>query len=150
MFKQIAAGFMPLIGGGTMEVSAVFVADLVRAALSVLGNEACHGQTYHVANPEWETMEEFLQTLARVMEIDPWRIPVPLWALYPVCAVQEVWARITSRPSVLNLKKMREYEAPGWVCSVEKIREDLDFVTSTPLEEGIERTLRWYEQEDWL
>lgn len=150
LFKQVNRGFMPLIGGGAMQVSAVYVADLVEAILRVTGKQEYNGRTYHVASPHSKTMEQFLETLADVMEVDPWRIPVPLWALYPVCIAQELWARVTSRPSMLNLQKIREYEAPGWVCSVDKIREEVEFETATPLAEGIERTFHWYEENDWL
>jgi nucleoside-diphosphate-sugar epimerase len=50
----------------------------------------------------------------------------------------------------VNLAKIPEYTAPGWVASTERAARDFGFVAATPLDEGIRLTLEWYEGNGWL
>ena len=79
---------------------------------------------------------------------------LPLWlpgvALWPVCLASEAASRVTGRPSILSRQKFQELRAAGWVCSVERIRQDLGFVAPTPLPQGIGQTLAWYREAGWL
>ena len=79
-------------------------------------------------------------------------VPVllPFALLYPVCLGQELLARVTGKPNILSRQKIKEMKAPGWVCSTDLIRRDLQFTAGTSLREGIARTITWYEQNGWL
>jgi len=150
MFRIVRAGFAPLIAGEKFQVSVVFAADVAEAVTKVLGTERSFGRTYHVAHPEPEAIEGFLSLAAELMDIRPFRIHVPTWALLAVCVWQEVRARITATPSILNLQKMQEYRAPGWVCASQKMERELGFTPPTSLRQGISATLAWYERNGWL
>ena len=84
------------------------------------------------------------------MVVRPWRVLLPRAVLYPLGGLQEVLARLTGRPGILSRDKVREIQAPGWVCTTEKIEKDLGFSAPTPLNQGVARTLDWYRRQGWL
>lgn len=149
VFQAVRWHVAPLLGGGRLPLSLVYVEDVAAAVAACMGNPAAHGKTYHVAAPEPCTVRDFMREAADFMEVRALRLPVPLAALYPVAVAQELFARLTRKPGILTRQKLREMRARGWVCSTEAIRRDLQFA-ATPLPEGIARTVGWYEQNGWL
>ncbi|MGO8704011.1 MAG: NAD-dependent epimerase/dehydratase family protein [Candidatus Brocadiia bacterium] len=150
VFKAVRRHLMPLIGGGRMQLSLVCVGDVAAAALRCLGNPQAYRKTYHVASPEPCSTRDFLREIAAVMNVRTVPIFIPFALLYPVALGRELLARATGKPNILSRQKLREMKAPGWVCSTDLIRRDLQFTAGTRLSEGIARTITWYEQNGWL
>ncbi len=150
LFKMVRWGLMPLIDGGRQPISLVYVRDAARAVRRALECGAAPGNIYHVAHSEPCSQRQFLEHMAGVMGVDPLRLPVPHVALYPVCLFQEAGARLTGRASMMNLQKIPEYAAPGWVASTAAASEELDFVAGTDLAEGVRLTYEWYAEHGWL
>jgi nucleoside-diphosphate-sugar epimerase len=150
VFKAARRHLMPLVRGGRMQLSLVYVEDVAAAALRCLGNPQAYRKTYHVAHPEPCAMRDFLREIAATMNVRAVMVPIPLALLYPAALGRELLGRITGEPNILSRQKLREMKAPGWVCSSDLIRRDLQFIAGTPLREGIARTIAWYEQNGWL
>jgi len=149
-FKTVAGGVAPLIKGGRQRVSLVYVADLVRAVVAALEAPQEAAGVYHVAHPLPLTQRELLETIAEAMGKRPFYVPMPAPLLYVAFAVRDLVSRVTRKPSIVNLGKIPEYTAPGWVCSTERAASRLGFTARTPIEEGVRLTLRWYIEHGWL
>ncbi len=150
VFRWLSRGIMPLIDGGRQPLNLVYVRDVVEGVLTALRSREARGETYHLAHPRRCTQREFLDALAEGMGARPVRIFLPHHALYPVCLLAELKGRVTGRAGILNLQKMAEYAAPGWVCATRKAEEELGFRAETPLPEGVRRTYRWYVEQGWI
>jgi nucleoside-diphosphate-sugar epimerase len=150
LFKVVRWGLMPLIDGGRQPISLVYVRDAARAVRRALESVAAQGNIYHIAHSEPRSQRQFLECIAGVMGVDPLRLRVPHVALYPVCLLQEAGARLTGRASIVNLQKIPEYAAPGWVASTAAAAEELGFVAGTDLAEGVHLTYEWYAGHGWL
>jgi nucleoside-diphosphate-sugar epimerase len=50
----------------------------------------------------------------------------------------------------LNLARVEELWASGFVCRVDRIREQLNVTAEVDLPEGLADTAAWYEREGWL
>jgi len=150
VFKAVRRHLMPLIGGGRMSLSLVYVEDVAAAALRCLGNPLAYGKTYHVASPWPCVTRDFLGEVAVVMNVRTIPIYIPFALLYPVALGRELLARVTGKPNILSRQKLKEMKAPGWVCSTDLIRRELQFTAGVSLREGIARTITWYEQNGWL
>jgi nucleoside-diphosphate-sugar epimerase len=150
VFRAVKRHVIPLIGGGRMPLSLVYVGDVASAALRCLGNPRAYRKTYHVASPAPCATRDFLREIAAVMNVRAVPVFIPFALLYPVALGRELLARVTGRPNILSRQKLREMKAPGWVCSTELIRRDLQFTAGVSLREGISRTITWYEQNGWL
>lgn len=149
-FKAVAGGFAPLVGGGGQPLSLAYVEDVAEAIVRTVEAGGPLGGIYHIAHPEPATQRSVLEAIGSAVGRKPLMMPLPGWVLYPVCALRGLWARITGRPSIMNLSKVPEYRAPGWVCSTEAARTHLGFVARTPLEDGLQRAVEWYRREGWL
>lgn len=149
-FRAVSWHILPLFDGGHQEMNLVYGPDVAAATLRCLGADAARNRVYNVASEGFYTTRAFMKTIAEAMQV--WT--VPLWlpgaALYPVCLLHENISKITGRPSILNRQKYKELTAPGWACSVQRIRNELGFVCPTDLETGVTRTIAWYRDEGLL
>ncbi len=150
VFEAIRRGFMPLVGTGARSLSLIYVTDLVEAVSKVIGCARCERNTYHLAHAVPSTQRDFFSRIAQAMGVAAVPLPMPVLALYAVCLARDLWSRITSRPSMMNLDKIAEIRASGWVCATDRAVEDFGFSAGTSLGEGIGLTLAWYEENGWL
>jgi nucleoside-diphosphate-sugar epimerase len=149
-FRAVSWHLRPLFDGGRQDLNLVYGPDVAAAAMRCLGEQQAHHRIYNVASARFYTTRAFLEKIAEVM--NTWTVGVwmPSAVLYPVCLMHEWVSRITGRPTILNRQKYQELRAPGWACSVDRIRKELDFVCPTALGEGIQRTIDWYRTRGWL
>lgn len=149
MFKAVNNHLLPR-PNRDQALSLVYAKDLADAVVVCLTRPEAAGQTYFVASPQPVTSRGLAQKIAQQM--GRWTVPCPIPApiLWVVCLWQEIRARVTREPSLLNLQKFVELRAPGWVCKPSKLSRDIGFTCKTPLEEGIAQTLDWYIGQGWL
>jgi nucleoside-diphosphate-sugar epimerase len=50
----------------------------------------------------------------------------------------------------LDRARWKEIDAKGFVCRIDKARDQLGFVASTDLREGLKQTAEWYLRQGWL
>ena len=149
MFKAVRSHVLPR-PKKTQALSLVYVKDLAQVVVRCLLSPVAVGKAYFVASPEIVTSRRMADEIAAQM--NHWTIPLPvpgpvLWA---VCLIQQLFAQLTGKASVLNLQKYAELRAPGWVCSPSKLLAETGLRCETNLKEGIARTLEWYRLEHWL
>lgn len=149
LFRAVRSHLLPRTNA-RQALSLVYVEDLVDAILATFKSPIASRKTYFAAPFEVVTARHMTDIIAR--KLQSWTLPIPLpsLALWPICAVQELFARVTGRPSLLNLQKFSELRAPGWVCDSSLLAREIGFKCPTNLEAGIERTLAWYKQNGWL
>jgi nucleoside-diphosphate-sugar epimerase len=131
-------------------LSLVFVKDLAEAVVVSLDHPAASRQTYFVASKEIVTARQMAEEIAAQM--NRWTVPCPLPValLWPICLTQEMWSRLSGRPTLLNLQKFAELRAPGWVCDSSRAQRELGVECKTTLKEGVAQALTWYQAEKWL
>jgi len=149
-FKSVAGGMAPLIKGGRQRLCSVYVADVVRGVMKVLADPDAGQGPYHLAHPMPLTQREMLEEMSAAAGRQPLYLPVPALLLYPAFALRGLLSRVTGRPTVMDLQKIPDYVAPGWVCSTARAAEELAFTASTGFAEGAGRTYRWYVEHGWL
>jgi nucleoside-diphosphate-sugar epimerase len=150
LFQKVKQRLMPLVGDPNRSLNMVYGPDVASAVLFTLAKDRGKGKTYHVAAEPPCTDEEFMEEIARSMNVRPVRLRIPRLVLYLGCSIQEILSHATGRATMLNRQKVPELLAPGWVCTTDRIRHDLGFTAPTPLKEGVRRTLAWYRREGWL
>ncbi|MCA9238661.1 MAG: NAD-dependent epimerase/dehydratase family protein [Planctomycetales bacterium] len=144
-----------------LPVSLVYSDDLADAmALAVergeraaAFDEACpHDPTglYYAAFAEQTTWAEVGRLAAAAMGM---RVLVPRLRKYPFlipALVGDLLGRVTGKPTLFGMDKLREASASGWQCSSEKARTQLGFTTPEPMEQRYRETVEWYRVEGWL
>ncbi|MCX8157313.1 MAG: NAD(P)-dependent oxidoreductase [Verrucomicrobiae bacterium] len=150
LFKAVRRGLLPCFGGGRQQLSLVYAPDLAAAIVHCLTHPGAVGKVFHVAHAEVIHVRQVGEVAARYWGLKPVPLVLPVAALWPVCAAQEIINQVTRRPQVVNLQKYRELAAPGWVCDVSRLKECTGFSAPTPVEQGVPATLDWYRQAGWL
>jgi nucleoside-diphosphate-sugar epimerase len=150
MFKAARARWVPSFGGGRQQLSLVYVEDVAHAVLACLKGAAPKNRIYNVAHAEVLTAHALMAEIGRQLGVNTIQIPLPTPLLWPVCLIAEGITRLSGRPSIVNLQKYPELTAPGWVCDNRQLRDALGYEPVTGLQDGIARTLAWYQQQGWL
>lgn len=150
LFQVVKMRVRPSFIGGIKQMSFLYVKDLAEAILQVLLHPQAAGKTYFVAGREVVSPQDFMAMIARSMGVRVVSVPIPVQLMWPVCALQELMARITNRPVIVNRQKYAEFCSQAWVCDPSRIERELGVVCPTPLREGIQETIRWYRQHGWL
>jgi len=150
LFQKVKRRMMPLVSGAKRSLNMVYGPDVAAAVLCSLTRDRGAGETYHVAAQPPCSDEEFMQEIARSLNVQPFRLRIPRSGLYLACVIQEIGSKLTGRPNILCRQKMPELLAPGWVCRTNRIHQDLGFTAPTSLKEGVGRTVEWYRREGWL
>ena len=150
LFKAIHWRVLPKFLGGVKAMSFVFVKDLAEAVVTCLTHPAAAGKTYFTAARAAVAPHDFAKVIAEQVGIRVLTLPLPTAMLWSVCVVQEAFAKLTRKPSILNRQKYAELSAPGWVCDPTRLREETGFDCATPPKEGIAQTIAWYRQHGWL
>jgi len=76
------------------------------------------------------------------------RAPIPV--VRCIAAASEIAGRITDRPTILSLDKLREGTAGSWTCDATKARRDLGHRPAASLAERFSQTAAWYRSAGWL
>ncbi len=149
MFKMVERGWMPLFGTGR-EVSLIHAQDLARQVLLQLTEEAAIGQVFHAAPYDPVSLEQFGQTMGKVLGNQPRPLQLPDGLLkhgYPL--VYPAIRALGIRPP-FQVDKLPDMLARRWTISGEKARRLLGFEGRFPLLTGVGQTAEWYRWKGWL
>jgi nucleoside-diphosphate-sugar epimerase len=159
LFRNVRRFRSFVVTGLGRHLSVVYVADLAAALIAAanrgerLPGDAsnCGCGYYFVAADERPAFAELARMVARsVNRPYAWPIPLPMPALWIVGGIGETIGKLTGRARYVNLDRVREVAAGDWICSSEKARRDLGFVPGAPLEQRIEQTAQWYQEQGWI
>lgn len=147
LFRLARRGIFP-IPNRRAEYNIVHVEDVARGFEQV-ATLAAPGETFFLGHPEQVTIATLLKGLAAVLG-RPFR-PIVLPRL-GMRALAEVGSLVSAIgvPVPLDRARWREIDADGFVCRVDKARDQLGFVATTALADGLAQTAEWYEQNGWM
>ncbi len=150
VFQYARAGWGPVIGDGTQELSVVYAGDLATALIAAATAPAAAGRLYYAAHPHVTTSLGFVEAVGRAVGKRPRvvRFPAPLAraALWTVGSL----AHLAGRATVLSADKANEFLAPAWTCRADALARDAGWRAETDLEPGLTRTAAWYRTEGWV
>ena len=138
------------VGYKQQDITFVFVDDVVQAVFL-----ACdHGQTgrkYFLSDGEVYQSTTFSDLIRRELG-SPWwiRITAPIWVLRVITFFGDLIAHVTGKISALNNDKYHILRQRNWRCDIEPARRELGYEPRVQLEEGVRRSIKWYQENGWL
>lgn len=139
--------------GGEKFYSMIHVLDLVDAlVLMARAQVQADPPLYYVSGDEMLGFSEMIQVIEEDSKALRLRLPVPPVALKALkLGLKVLGGRM---PLVgggrLSLDKIKELEPDFWICSNERLKAEIGFRPKFPLREGIQSTLKWYQEAGWL
>ncbi|MEM8866216.1 MAG: NAD-dependent epimerase/dehydratase family protein, partial [Planctomycetota bacterium] len=82
---------------------------------------------YYAADPTPSTWADAGRMAADGMGVGVWVIKLRKWPFIIPALVGDLMGRLSGKPSIFGMDKLREASATGWVCSVEKAASELGF-----------------------
>ncbi len=149
--KSIQAGLDLAVGAVPQQITFIYVKDLARVAFTALEKETVRNKEYFVADGDVHTDESFARLIQEVLEkknVLHARIPLSLVRIACICS--EFLGKLTGKGMTLNTDKYIILKQRNWICDVKPLQEELDFQPAYRLKEGLEETIKWYKEHQWL
>lgn len=150
VFKAARLGIAPVFGTGAMELSLVYVTDLVDAMIRAATSDATRHQLFYVNHPEVITSADLVRGIGREMGREVSLFPIPEWMARVALNATGAWAAALSRKTILRADKANEFYQEAWTGDAS------DFVAATgwtphwDFATGIASTAAWYRTAKWL
>ncbi|MFZ5915853.1 MAG: NAD-dependent epimerase/dehydratase family protein [Chloroflexota bacterium] len=148
LFRAIRNGRFFFIGSGESQVHPTFVDDAVRGMMLV---EAAgqNGRIYHVAGPEPVTVHRLATAVAGALGVPPPRRRVPRWLAWIGAGVLEMAALfLPFRPPLTRSGVNFFTETRAF--STARAQAELGYEAQVSLDEGVRRTVVWYQERGLL
>jgi nucleoside-diphosphate-sugar epimerase len=150
MVKTILSGLDVSAGMREQRLTFIYVRDLVDAAFLALRSSVT-GKAYFVADGNVYTDKEYTALIRTILgKKFVLRLKMPLFVIRLVSVVAESISKITKKPSTLNRDKFKIMKQRNWICEVEPLQKDLGFSAKYDLRKGLEESIRWYKDHQWI
>ena len=149
LFKYAKAGILPLIGSFEF-FNMIHVKDLVKALILIMDTQKSLNQTYFVSDGNHYRLQEMGQKLSRIMNRDIKYVKIPVLIAKIYFSIVQTYNKLKGSTSMVNKDKLREITHGQWICSIEKIKKELNFTPSIEIDTGLYETYRWYIENGWL
>lgn len=155
VFQGLRRGLAALPGWKRQFPMSVIHARDAAQALLLLCREEARG-VYHVNDGGVHSMRTFYEGMARALGRPAHLIPVPVPVLGLTACAAGLWGmacrlvRPGGRAPNWNLDKFREARHEGWLCDSTRIHEELGYVPTVSLAEGLAEAVAGYRAEGLL
>ncbi len=148
-FKLINKNIEGYIGSRDQHLAFIYVKDLAKVVLDATVSP--HSQkAYFVSDGKHYTQWDLGKYAKRILNKKTFRVHVPIGLVRSIAWLLEQPAKITGNYPALNLEKVNILESMNWKCDIEPLKKDLGFEPEYDLEKGLEETLAWYKENNWL
>lgn len=127
----------------------IYVEDLAELILLAALNEKSQ-RSYFATDGHVYTGDAFSGFIKESLQKWVLQIKVPIFIIKAMAFLSEKWGQSRGEYPILNLDKVHEIKARSWVCDVSNLYKDLGFVAKHDLRSGIQKTVHWYKQHNWL
>ena len=149
LFQSAVFGVSVFYGNRDHRMSWIYVDECVEGIIDAAGHPQTEGKGYFLANEQILTWGDFQATVCEVIGKPVRELNLPEQLLWAGAFAGEIASRIDKKPRLLNLQKARLGVQQAWTCSSDAARKDFGFRATVDLMEGIRRTHRWYQDNDW-
>ncbi len=146
-YKMARGGRPPLIGNGTNSVSMVYIDNLVQGLGLALSVPAAAGQTYFCADEKPYLWQDIFYAMGRAMnvEVRPRHLPKSIAAL---CNILDRGLGALGYYHLLVHVAGEATRDMG--CSIDKARDELGYLPTFTLDQGMKEAVDWAQNQGWL
>ena len=150
MAKSIKGHSDFAVGFRRQDITFVYVSDVVQAVFLALDHGKA-GAKYFLSDGEVYQSTAFSDYIHEELGRPWWiRVTAPIWVLRIVTFCGEHVARMTGKISALNNEKYNILRQRNWRCDIRPAISELGYQPQVTLQEGVHRTIQWYQQNGWL
>jgi len=149
IFKLVNRGIFPLFGGGKNFYHLSYIDDLVDGFILCGSHPNAAGETFILCSDEYQTLQALTSTIANELAVrKPWFKPpiTPILLLAKLC---ENICRPFGIEPPLHTRRV-EFFIKSRAFSNAKARSTIGFEPKVSTQDGVRRTIEWYQQNGFL
>ncbi len=148
IFKMINGGLQTKVGFSPQKLTFIYVKDLVVYMINAL-TQGPDNEAYFISDGKYYSNHEFNELVKTTLQKKTLKLSIPLPVIKMLGYLSQIWGNITNTYPPLNIDKVQEIKAKSWVCDTSK-NINLGYTPKYSLEKGIEETVAWYKNNNWL
>lgn len=149
LFRMIQEGKFVIVGKGEVLFHPSYIDDVVRGFILCLNNKQAIGEAFIIGGEGYLTLNELCKLIADELQVDPPKIRVPL---APVLALATMCERICDPLGLeppLHRRRVSFFQN-NRAFSIDKAKRVLGYEPQYSLRAGIQKTITWYKEQQWL
>ncbi|HTK28983.1 MAG TPA: NAD(P)-dependent oxidoreductase [Vicinamibacterales bacterium] len=143
LFAMTRLPIMPVVGGAGTAYTFVHIDDMVRAVVAAI-DRAAAGLTCFVGHPAPVGARALVRAVRAAARSRALLVPVPSPLVWIAANVCELAGTLAGRELLLSRRRYAEMYAEGFVCRVERLKEELGVAAAVGIDAGLERSAAWY------
>lgn len=149
LFRAIKRGLFFMVGNGETLFQPAYIDDVVRGFLLCLENEKAIGEVFIIGGEEYIPLKDLVALIAGELEVSTPRLKVPLAPILWLAALCESLCVPLGIEPPLHKRRVSFFQN-NRAFTVDKAKRILGYQPQVSLEEGIQRTTRWYTENGFL
>jgi nucleoside-diphosphate-sugar epimerase len=143
-FARIQKGFFPLIAEGEALLQPIYVQDVVDALILAKERDEALGQVYNVAGEQMITFKEFFAAIADAFGVDSPKRNLSRRIAWTLGYLMEMKSKLFGGYALLTRFRV-ECSTRNMTYDISKAEKQLGFHPKVNIEEGVKRTVEWYQ-----
>jgi nucleoside-diphosphate-sugar epimerase len=149
IFKRVAKGFFPMFGNGKTFYHPLYIDNLIDVFMLCMEEGKGDGQAYLIADEEYLEIEELVKRTARALNVS---VRIPHFPVMPVVIAGHICEQIC-KPFHLTpiiFPRRVDWYRQNRAFKIDKAKKELGYIPRIGIDEGLQRTGKWYRDEGYL
>lgn len=143
--RLMKKGIFPKVGFGKNLTPMVYVSDVARAACLALEN-GVPGNTYIISDEQSYSLDDIRAKVMTVLDIKKPYIFVPKFLALAGAKIVEVLSKLLHKVPIVTYSNMRS-TVTDRTFDISKANNELQYYPEIHLDEGVEKSVLWYEEQ---
>lgn len=149
VFKMVKKGINVSAGFGPQKLTFIYVKDLVRLILMATLTTHKH-RAYFGTDGQIYDSKDFPEAIAKSLKKKITSLNLPVVLVKLGAWLNEGVGKLTGKYPTLYVERVNEIQARNWSCDISNLEGDLNFQSRYTLQEAIDETVSWYQQNNWI
>ena len=149
IYKRVASGKFPIFGSGKTTYHPLYIDNLVDAFILAMQPGKGEGQAYLIADEQYVQIEDLVKRIGKAMNVN---VKTPHYPVWPVVAAGHICEKICKPFGITPALFPRrvDWYRQNRAFNINKAKRDLGYNPRVGLDEGLQRTYRWYKDNGYL
>ncbi|MCD6116187.1 NAD-dependent epimerase/dehydratase family protein [bacterium] len=146
LFKFIGNRKFRMFGSGNVLYHLTYIDDLVDGIILVGETPGVEGEIFTIAGERYTTLNEFVETIAKVLNVNIRKLHYPVWPLWLAGALCEfVCTPLRISPPVY--RRRVDFFIKDRAFDISKAKKVLGYNPNVSIYDGLKKTAEWYKKE---
>lgn len=149
LFWYIRKPWLPLVDKGKHRLNMIYISDVIDALVHVKEINDAVGERFIIGHHDHPTYREIIRTASEILDIPTTRLSLPFRIVKPLAYLTQKLG-FTPKSNSIPYSEFLKYMNRDGVLNISKAKRMLDFDPKINLEEGLRRTVTWFQENEGI